>query len=114
MERPPTITECNCSLCRRYGARWAYYTRRTARIVAPADSLVDYAPGQDLYFDHCRTCGCIVFYGPIIPKGDTDRLAINMRLLDDPDSIAGIEVRRFDGARSWETVGTCILEQPWW
>lgn len=24
---PATVTDCNCSLCRRYGALWGYYRR---------------------------------------------------------------------------------------
>ncbi len=35
---PRGVTECNCSICRRLGARWAYYTRKSARIVAGADA----------------------------------------------------------------------------
>jgi hypothetical protein len=30
--RPRTLTDCNCSICRRYGALWAYYKRPDLRI----------------------------------------------------------------------------------
>ena len=36
--KPQSLTECTCSICRRYGARWAYCTRKTTRIsCSPAD-----------------------------------------------------------------------------
>lgn len=114
MRRPAQITECNCSICRRYGARWAYYPRSSTKIAAPAGARAEYARGEDLHFDHCRRCGCVVLYKPIVSTGDSDRLGINMRLLEDPDALAGIKVRRFDGARSWKVAGSGILKQPGW
>src|SRR5450759_179867 len=37
---PETLTECNCSICRRYGALWAYYSPKQVRIL-PAKSSTD-------------------------------------------------------------------------
>ena len=37
--RPRRLTDCNCSICRRYGALWAYYSRKTARVVEGATSV---------------------------------------------------------------------------
>jgi hypothetical protein len=35
---PETVTECNCSICRRYGVLWAYYAPSQVRIGAgPTD-----------------------------------------------------------------------------
>jgi hypothetical protein len=50
------ITECNGSICRRYGARWAYYSRKSVKILAPADALQSYERGRARCFDHCRRC----------------------------------------------------------
>jgi hypothetical protein len=112
--RPNAITECNCSICRRYGARWAYYARKSTRITAAAKALKSYARGRRLYFDHCRRCGCVVLYRPIESVGAADRLGINMRLIEDPDTLKNIRVQRFDGAKSWTDVASCRLTQPWW
>ena len=112
--RPRSITECNCSVCRRYGARWAYYSRKSTNILAPDSSLRSYKRGRVLHFDHCRRCGCVVLYRPVASRGATDRLGINLRLVEDPDALAGMKILRFDGAKTWRDVGTCTLKEPWW
>ena len=112
--RPRSVTECNCSICRRYGARWAYYSRRALTICSPPDSLQSYARGRRLYFDHCRNCGCVLLYRPRLSVGSADRLGINMRMVEDPAMLANIKVLRFDGAKRWKDVGTHVLRRPAW
>jgi len=112
--RPRTITECNCSVCRRYGARWAYYLGKSVKITAPARALQSYSRGRTLYFDYCRRCGCVMLWRLKASRGTAGRLGVNMRMLDDPDALAHIKVLRFDGAVSWKDVGTYILKRPWW
>src|SRR3712207_7096148 len=49
--------------CRRYGALWAYYTRKSVRFSGRTDARVAYRwrkPG--LEFCHCRICGCLTHY----------------------------------------------------
>ena len=36
---PRTVTRCNCSICRRYGALWAYYGASAVQIEAPKGGL---------------------------------------------------------------------------
>ena len=44
VRRPPrTVTSCNCSTCRRYGALWAYYGASSVRIEAPKGALESYS-----------------------------------------------------------------------
>ena len=112
--RPDSLTECNCSICRRYGARWAYYSRKSTRIAMAEGALERYSPGKDLSFDRCATCGCIVRWEPIMSRGDEDRVGINMRLIENPDDLANIQIRRFDGARTWQTAAYCTLAEPHW
>jgi len=112
--RPRSITECNCSVCRRYAARWAYYRRESVKVMAPARALQCYSRGRALYFDHCRRCGCVMQWRLKPARSAANRLAVNMRMLDDPGALANIKVLRFDGAVSWKDVGTHTLKQPWW
>jgi len=36
IDAPPSeVTECNCSICRRYGVLWAYYTPEQVRLLPP-------------------------------------------------------------------------------
>ena len=40
---PRTVTSCNCSICRRYGALWAYYSASSVQIEAPKGGLSSYS-----------------------------------------------------------------------
>ena len=94
-QAPETLTECNCSICRRLGALWAYYPRDQVRVMAPAEATVGYVWGDRcIEFHHCRACGCSTHYESL---GESNRRAVNGRLLA-PEDAADIPIRRFDGA----------------
>lgn len=96
VESPPDhLNECHCSVCRRYGVRWAYYRSDQVRLVCEPDATEAYSWGDRMLdFHRCRSCGCVTHWT------DTDEnellMAINGRLLD-PSDIAGVPVRRSDG-----------------
>ena len=99
-ELPATVTECNCSICRRYGARWAYYRASEVKMCTAADATRGYSWGdRTISFRHCRNCGCVTHYESI--GDDGRRLAVNARMVD-PQVIATVPVRTFDGADSWK------------
>jgi hypothetical protein len=99
-ERPRQLTSCNCSLCRRHGALWAYYRPDEVRIVAGAGMTVPYVQGdRTLETHHCPTCGCVTHWESVKTEG-SDRMAVNARLMA-PVEIADIRIRRFDGASTW-------------
>ncbi|HKY95779.1 MAG TPA: GFA family protein [Kiloniellales bacterium] len=100
--KPRSLTACNCSLCRRYGVEWAYYTKKGVRVHASAKALVAYAWGRrSIDFMHCRTCGCVVYYQRRQDLGDDTRVAVNARMME-PADVAGIPVRLLDGAKTWK------------
>jgi hypothetical protein len=91
---PRSVTSCNCSICRRLGALWAYYTRKTARIVTGTDNVSAYVWGdKTIEFCHCKICGCATHY--------ESGFAINGCCFA-PEDLAGIAVRHFDGADTWK------------
>lgn len=96
--RPRTLTECNCSICRRYGAWWAYYTRKSVAVHCAPDALGAYLfrTGTFEYY-HCRRCGCVTHYARVNTSND-ERIAVNARMMD-PDDLVGIPVRRLDVRR---------------
>jgi hypothetical protein len=97
---PDRVTDCNCSACRRYGTLWAYYHPRDVTFLEGADATEGFARGEkSLAFHHCRVCGCMTHWAAIDPA-KADRMAINARLLD-PALLAGIGVRKLDGADTW-------------
>ena len=98
---PPSVTSCNCSICRRYAALWAPYTRTEARLVAGADRVVAYVWGdRGIEFYHCRECGCCTHYESVEKNGDS-RFRINARCFA-PEDLAKVAVRHFDGAHTWK------------
>lgn len=101
LARPPrSVTDCNCSICRRLGLLWAYYPPAEVAIVAEPDATAPYAWGEKmLAFHHCKVCGCATHWEPL-DKAKADRMGINARLLD-PAAMAGVKVRRLDGADTW-------------
>ena len=99
--RPDSLTECTCSICRRYGARWAYYTRKTAEVLSDPAKTATYIWGDRMIeFHHCRRCGCLT-HSESIEKTADSRIAVNARMMA-PDDVAGVRVRVFDGAESWQ------------
>ena len=98
---PRAVTSCNCSICRRLGALWAYYTRLQARLVAGSDAIEPYLwSDRTIEFYRCAACGCCTHYESVEKNADS-RFAINARCfaLEDLSSLA---VRRFDGANTWK------------
>lgn len=97
---PASLTECNCSVCRRYGARWAYFTRTTARISHDADAVSSYSwNDRAIEFFHCNHCGCLTHYEST-EKSPNSRIAVNTRMMA-PGPLAGLPIKYFDGAASW-------------
>jgi len=100
-EKPQTLTACNCSICHRLGAQWAYYTRQQVRISGSPTSRTAYLWNDKcIEFYHCKTCGCTTHYEDV-EKTQDSRVALNARMLRREDT-AGIPVRKFDGADTWE------------
>lgn len=98
--KPDSITDCNCSLCTKLGATWAYY--------APDEVEVDESgldsftrpdmPDPWIRNYRCATCGCVTHWRLIRPI-DEPKSGVNANLFE-PDEIEGIEIRHVD-ERSW-------------
>lgn len=99
--KPRSLTNCNCSICRRYGTLWAYYKRTDVRVTAAPGATESYAWGsRALQFVRCATCGCITHWERITPT-PTSRTGVNVRNFD-PEVIGDVRIRRLDGARTWK------------
>ena len=76
--REPAL-ECLCSICRRYGALWAYYKPDEVHI--EGDSIEAYVWGQKrLSFNRCENCGCMTHYTAV--RDTEPRVAVNCRMLE--------------------------------
>jgi len=99
--KPRALTQCTCSICRRYGALWAYCTRKTARVFSAPGATTAYLWNDKVIeFHHCRICGCLTHYEATAKSADS-RIAVNARMMS-PADIAGVKVRTFDGADTWK------------
>jgi hypothetical protein len=95
---PEEVTDCNCTLCRRYGVLWAYYSPKDVQVQNDATDI--YMWGQRrTEFHRCKHCGCITHWAPV--DKTRDRMGVNARLIA-PEVLAGARVRHLDGADSWK------------
>ena len=100
-EAPSSLTRCNCSICHRLGALWAYYDRDAVQLSHAADSESTYAWGERSFTYHrCSDCGCTTHYSAAEHDG-SQLIAVNCRMAQ-PSDIDGVPIRDFDGLQSWK------------
>lgn len=79
---PEWVTDCNCSICRRHGALWAYYSPRDVKLTPASGATGTYVWGDRMLELHaCNTCKIITHWWPIDPVA-IDRMGVNARLMD--------------------------------
>jgi hypothetical protein len=101
MHRPiRKLTQCNCSICRRNSALWAYQQRKAIRVIDQRNTMRAYICGKGkLKFFHCSNCGCVTHYDHSIRRADgSDMSGVNMRNIVDPARISNLPIRLLDGA----------------
>jgi hypothetical protein len=99
---PESVTACNCTICRRYGALWAY--GHINRDIRTSGDTATYrrADGGAVDYHFCPRCGCVTHY--VARKGDEEGrhwTAVNLRLTE-PEPIAELPIDHFDGLGSFE------------
>ena len=106
-KRPDHINACNCTLCSKTGARWAYFHPSEVSIEGTTArySRADKAdPAAEVHF--CAKCGATTHFtltASAISRFGNGLMGVNLRLADESD-IAGIELRYPDG-RAWSGEG---------
>lgn len=99
--KPRTLTDCNCSICRRYGTLWAYYRADQVKVIAAPKATESYLFGGKIRrFVRCANCGCIMCWQRVVPRKVT-YTGVNARNFD-PPIVGSVRVRRLDGADTWE------------
>ncbi len=97
-EPPTTVTECTCSICRRYGVLWAYY--EPAQVKKLGGETDTYAWNvRSIDFHRCKTCGCITHWAAV--DATRNRMGLNARLMDS-NVLAQARIRHLDGAATEE------------
>lgn len=92
---PDTVTDCACSICRRKGALWAYYSPKDVRLIPAEGATQIYMWGDRMIeFHTCKTCGCTTHWAPV--DKTHDRMGVNARLMD-PNVVAKAKLRKIAG-----------------
>jgi hypothetical protein len=90
------VVACNCSICMKRGALWAFAPADRFVLRSSEDDLTDYQFAKKvLHHLFCRHCGVGSFSRGEAPDGRA-MVAVNVRCLDDID-VAALEVTPFDG-----------------
>ena len=101
LAKPPWLTRCNCTFCRRAGGLWAHDDRARIRLSYDPVKVVRYIWGdKTLAFISCKLCGGTTHWESLEPE-TRPRMAVNCAMAD-PRAIADLRVRRFDGAETWQ------------
>jgi hypothetical protein len=98
--KPRTVTDCNCSICRRYGVLWAYYKAGSVTIAVKRGATESYVWGRKkLKFVRCAACGCVLCWQRV--KGDPARtMGVNARNLP-LEVLETLRITRLDGAHEF-------------
>jgi hypothetical protein len=108
---PNDATACSCTICRRYGALWAYgFENEGVRVFGETQT---YAWGdRSLAFHFCGGCGCVAYWRGLKANEDgRRRVGVNLRLAD-PAAVGSIVVDHFDGL-NWKDLprdGRCVAD----
>jgi hypothetical protein len=107
---PDGATACNCTVCRRYGTLWGYDYEGYGICVSGPTQV--YIRGEDIGFHFCPTCGCVAFWRGLRPGDDgRRRIAVNLRLAENPAEVAKIPIDHFDGFDKFDDLprdGRCV------
>jgi hypothetical protein len=101
---PSWVLDCNCSICRRYGALWAYSWDRIAKrnlnasLLQGTSELEAYIWGDRwIGFWRCKACGCVTHHTAL--KEPEKIRAINARMLVNFDT-GRVTIHRSDNAHT--------------
>ncbi len=99
-DRPEFIHECNCTLCRKTGARWGYFDPGSVVVQGTTASYARTDKDEPAVHVHfCERCGVTTHFrltpSAVARFGDT-MMGVNMWMAQ-PSDLAGIELRFPDG-----------------
>jgi hypothetical protein len=107
-KRPDLINECNCALCSKSGARWAYFHPSDVRVEGTTQGYSredkDDPSARLQFCPHCGSTTHFTLTPSAIAKFGDVQLGVNVRLANESD-LAGIELRYPDG-QAWSGNGS--------
>ena len=82
------LNECHCTICRRYGALWAYYNPKDVQIEGPKTDTYQFGEKNN-DFHRCPSCGCMTHKTDAKDENATE-MGVNCNMLEKE------ELRRFE------------------
>lgn len=93
---PSQALKCNCSICTKLGAVWAFAPRAKFALKSGGEVSGDYQFGKKtLHHRFCKSCGIESYAEGAMPDG-TPTVGINLRCLDGLD-VETLSPRPWDG-----------------
>jgi hypothetical protein len=93
-----TVSDCNCSICRKSGYLHLTIDKEQFRLISGEDSLTTYqwntGTAKHMF---CKVCGVKSFY---VPRSHPNGYSINVRCFDD-GTVQKLTITPFNG-RNWE------------
>ena len=113
--KPDFIHDCNCSLCRKSGGAWGYFSSASLKT---SGETISYSRGDravpGVAIRSCSICAVTTHW--VLTEAfkkqnpDADQVGVNMKLFD-PDDLQGVEVRFPDG-KAWTGEGAFTYRRP--
>ena len=73
-----------------------------------------YVPRKDIGFHFCPTCGGLAYWRWLRLREDgRRRIAVNLRMAEDPQAVGAIAVRHLDGLGEWKEVTRGSVGDMW-
>lgn len=95
-EQPSEVFECSCSICRKLGVLWAYYSLDQITFEKGMGTTRTYTWNKHwIAFHSCATCGCTTHWVPTDPE-ERRRMGVNARLVDGLNR-TNTQLKHFDG-----------------
>jgi hypothetical protein len=111
-ELPDWVLDCNCTLCRRYGAIWSYPKAGAVTIVQGEGETDTYRwLDGDLAFHRCKTCGCVMYMEAAKEKPPFI-YGINARMIPTLDPKSVRIVQKDNGHTGWFWTRADAAPQP--
>jgi hypothetical protein len=93
IDTPPTdLNDCACSICRRLGALWTYYSPRQVKISGATNIYL--WNERIIEFHSCKVCACTTHWAPV--DKSYDRMGVNARMMP-PEIVAAAKIRKTSG-----------------
>lgn len=107
---PDWVLDCNCSLCRLYGALMAYYPQSAVQFATPSDTAIYMWGDRTLELHYCRTCFCFTHY-TLAGVEDAPRIGVNARLMRGltPETVAVVQKNNGNDHVFWTKTDRPVL-----